>query len=46
MYEFWYYYYYIKRKYQDNAKLCYMNTDSFIANIKTENVCIDIANDV
>ena len=31
MYEFWYDY--IKRKYQNNAKLCYMDTDSFIINI-------------
>ena len=29
MYEFWYYY--IKPKYQNNAKLCYMDTDSFIS---------------
>ena len=28
MYEFWYDY--IKPKYQNNAKLCYMDTDSFI----------------
>ena len=28
MYGFWYDY--IKPKYQDNAKLCYMDTDSFI----------------
>ena len=28
MFEFWYVY--IKPKYQDNAKLCYMDTDSFI----------------
>ena len=34
MYEFWYDY--IKPKYRDNAKLCYMDTDSFIINIKTE----------
>ena len=40
MYYFWYDY--IKPKYQDNAKLCYMDTDSFIIHIKTE----DIANDV
>ena len=33
MYEFWYDY--IKPKYQDNAKLCYMDADSFIINIKT-----------
>ena len=42
MYEFWYDY--IKPKYQNNAKLCYMNTDSFIINIKTEAFYEDIAN--
>ena len=35
----------IKPKYQGNAKVCYMNTDSFIINIKTD-VYEDIANDV
>ena len=40
MYEFWYDY--IKPKYQDNAKLCYMDTDSFIINIKTEDFYEDI----
>ena len=44
MYEFWYDY--IKPKYQNNAKLCYMDTDSFIINIKTEDFYEDIANDV
>ena len=34
MYEFWYDC--IKPKYQENAKLCYMETDSLIINIKTE----------
>ena len=34
MYEFWYDY--MKPKYDDNVKLCYMDTDSFIMNIKTE----------
>ena len=34
MYEFWYDY--IKPKYQDNAKLRYMDTNSFIINIETE----------
>ena len=34
MYEFWYEY--IKPKYKDKAKLCYMDTDSFIINVKTE----------
>ena len=44
MYEFWYDY--VKPKYQSNAKLCYMDTDSFIINIKTEDFHVDIANDV
>ena len=34
MYEFWYGY--IKPKYGDRAKLCYMNTDSFVIHIFTE----------
>ena len=44
MYELWYDY--IKPKYQDKAKLCYMDTDSFIIHIKTEVFYKDIANDV
>ena len=44
MYEFWYDY--MKPKYGDNVKLCYMDTDSFIMNIKTEDFYRDIANDV
>ena len=44
MYEFWYDY--MKPKYGDNVKLCYMDTDSFIMNIKTEDFYKDIANDV
>ena len=43
-YEFWYGY--MKPKYNDNVKLCYMDTDSFIMNIKTEDFYKDIANDV
>ena len=43
MYELWYDY--IKPKYQNNAKLCYMDTDSLIIHIKTEDVYEDIAND-
>ena len=34
MYKFWYDY--VKPKYGDRAKLCYMDTDSFIIYIKTE----------
>ena len=44
MYEFWYDC--MKPKYNDNIKLCYMDTDSFIMNIKTEDFYKDIANDV
>ena len=35
MYEFWYDY--MKPKYDDNVKLCYMDTDSFVMYIKTNN---------
>ena len=44
MYEFWYDY--MKPKYNDNVKLCYMDTESFIMNIKTNNFYKDIPNDV
>ena len=44
MYEFWYDY--IKPKYQNNAKVCYMDTDSFINHIKSEDFYKDIADDV
>ena len=44
MYELWYDY--MKPKYGDNVKLCYMETDSFIMNIKTEHFYKDSANDV
>ena len=44
MYEFWYDY--MKPKYGDNIKLCYVDTDSFIMHIKTEDFYRDIANDV
>ena len=39
-------YAYIKLKYQDNAKLCYVDIDSFIIYIKTENSYKDIAGNV
>ena len=44
MYEFWYDY--IKLKYQDNAKLYYMDPDTFIIYIKIEDFYEDIADDV
>ena len=44
MYEFWYYY--IKPKYEDKAKLRYMDTNSFVVHIITEDVYEDIANDI
>ena len=40
MYEFWYDY--MKPKYNDNVRLCYMDTDSFIMNIKTNDFYNDI----
>ena len=44
MYELWYDY--MKPKYGNDVKLCYMDTDSFIMNINTEDFYKDIANDV
>ena len=44
IYEFWCDY--MKPKYGDNIKLCYMDTDSFIMHIKAEDFYKDIANDV
>ena len=44
MYEFWYDY--MNPKYNDKVKLCYMDTDSFVMNIKTKDFCNDIANNV
>ena len=44
MYEFWYDC--MKPKYGDNVKLCYMDADSFVMNIKTKDFYKDIADDV
>ena len=44
MYEFWYDY--LKPKYQDNIKLCYMDTDSFILQINADDFFKDINNDI
>ena len=44
MYEFWYDY--MKPKYNDNVRLCCMDTDSFVMNIKTNDFYKDISDDV
>ena len=44
MYEF--YYDYMKPKYGSKVRLCYMDTDSFVYEIETENLYRDIAGDV
>ena len=44
MYEFLYDY--IKPRYGDKARLCYMDTDSLVMYIKTEDFYKDIADDV
>ena len=41
MHKFWC----AKPKYGENIKLCYIDTDSFIGHIKTEDCYIDIAKD-
>ena len=44
IYEFWYDY--MKPKYGDNVKLCYIDTDTFILPVKTEDFYKDIADNV
>ena len=44
IYKFWYDY--VKPKHRKKVKLGYMDTDSFIVYIETENVFRDIAKDV
>ena len=44
MYEFWYDY--MKQKYGNDKKLCYMDTVSFVMNIKTNDFYKDISSDV
>ena len=44
MYEFWYDY--MKSKYNDNVRLCYMDMDSFMMNIKTNDFYKDISDHV
>ena len=44
MYDFWYDY--LKPKYNDKAKLCYIDRDSLVLNILTEDFFEDINNNV
>ena len=44
IYEFWYDY--IKPKYGEKVKLCYVDTGCFIVHVKTEDIYKDIAQDV
>ena len=44
MYEFWYDY--LNPKYNENVKLCYKDTDSFVLNIFTDDFFEDINNDI
>ena len=44
MYEFWYDY--LLPMYGENIKLCYMDTDSFIIYVKTDDFYKDIGNDI
>ena len=44
MYEFWYDY--VKTKYGEKAKLCKIDTDSFIFYIKVEHMYVGTAKDV
>ena len=44
MYEFWYDY--VKPRYGKDAKLCYMDTDSFIVHVKADDIYKDFAEDV
>ena len=44
MYEFWYDY--VKPKYGEKAKLCFMDTNSFMVYMKTDDIYQDIAEDV
>ena len=44
MYGFWYDY--LKPKYGENEKRCYVDTNSFIAHVKTDDIYKDIPKDV
>ena len=40
MYELWYDH--VKPRYEEKSQLCYINTDSFLVYIKTDNIYTDI----
>ena len=44
MYEFWYDY--VKPKYCENAKFCYMDRENFAVHVKTDDINKDIVEDV
>ena len=44
MHEFWYHY--VKPKYDEKAKLCYMDANSFVVYIKSNDIYRDIAENV
>ena len=44
MCEFWYDY--VKTKYAEKVKLCYMDTDSFIVHVKTDDIYKETVEDV
>ena len=44
MYEFWYDY--VKPKFDEKANLCYLDTESFIVHVKTDDIYKDIAGNV
>ena len=39
-------YNYVKPKYGDSVRLCYMDTDSLVYNIKTDDFCENITGDI
>ena len=41
MYEYWYDY--LKPKYGNNVKLCYMETGSFLIHVEIEKACAELA---
>ena len=44
LYDFWYDY--VKQKYNEKAKLCCMDTGSFIVYVKADNIYKDIVEDI